>query len=259
MVVINPMQLLVREVLLNSPVLDYVLHHNRVPHALISGDYENIKWLVFEIANICHYPSLVNARVTLVGNQSQDQMKMLIEEFPKIDEVIELSNISKPSTTMTEKDFESLDVTAIFISEKMVECSHVTAFHLYRLSHINGIGDINISMFNFGCGPDDIYDTKILKKVKRIDFNMFNESCIIDYLDTYDLVAKSIHDYYQQQYGGVDEFESLSETLKMSNRYQAYHTKVKLGYFILGYKKDDKCIRSNKIKMIFSKNFIKQL
>ena len=47
-----------------------------------------------------------------------------------------------------------------------------------------------------------------------------------------DLIAKSIHDYYKDIYG--EDWESLSETMKMSNRYQAYHTElVKLGF--LGY------------------------
>jgi len=64
---INPRQLFSREVFLNNPAVDYVNHHNKVPHGLISGEYENIKWLIFEMANISHFPSLKNLKVTLIG------------------------------------------------------------------------------------------------------------------------------------------------------------------------------------------------
>ena len=39
---INPSQLFSREVFLKNPALDYVKHHNKFLHSLISGDYENI-------------------------------------------------------------------------------------------------------------------------------------------------------------------------------------------------------------------------
>ena len=39
---INPSQLFSREVFLKNPALDYVKHHNKVTHSLISGDNENI-------------------------------------------------------------------------------------------------------------------------------------------------------------------------------------------------------------------------
>ena len=89
---INPRQLFSREVFLKNPVLDYVNHDNKVPHSLVSGEYENIKWLIFEMANISHYPSLKNLKVTLIGNESEKQKEMLIDEFPNIDEVINFSN-----------------------------------------------------------------------------------------------------------------------------------------------------------------------
>jgi hypothetical protein len=91
---INPRQLFSREVFLKNPVLDYVNHDNKVPHSLVSGEYENIKWLIFEMANISHYPSLKNLKVTLIGNESEKQKEMLIDEFPNIDEVIKIIRAS---------------------------------------------------------------------------------------------------------------------------------------------------------------------
>ena len=92
---ISPRQLFSREVFLKNPAVDYVNHNNKVPHGLISGEYENIKWLIFEMANISHYSSLKNLKVTLIGNESEKQKEMLIDEFPNIDEVIDFSTIVK--------------------------------------------------------------------------------------------------------------------------------------------------------------------
>ena len=232
---INPRQLFSREVFLNNPVVDYV-DYNKVPYALISGEYENIKWLIFEMANISHYPSLKNLQVTLIGNESENQKEMLIDEFPNIDNVIDFSTIMKSSTSISKEDLSLLDITAVYISEKTLEEGQITASHLKRIFYSNKTDSINICVINFGFGLiDEIYETAVFNKefnIKYFDYRILEELNIIEHLDMYDVIAKSIHDYYKDLYGGED-WELLPETIKMSNRYQAYHTNIKLGY--LGY------------------------
>jgi len=233
---INPRQLFSREVFLKNPVLDYVNHDNKVPHSLVSGEYENIKWLIFEMANISHYSSLKNLKVTLIGNESEKQKEMLIDEFPNIDEVIDFSTIVKSSTSISKEDLSLLDITAIYISEKTLEESQITASHLKRIFYSNKTDSINTCVINFGFGLiDDVYETSEFNSefnIKYFDYRILEDLNIIQHLDVYDLIAKSIHDYYKDLYGGED-WGSLSETIKMSNRYQAYHTNIKLGF--LGY------------------------
>ena len=48
----------------------------------------------------------------------------------------------------------------------------------------------------------------------------------------------------------VEDWESLSESMKISNRYQAYHTNIKLGY--LGYIADISS-KSDKLRIDYSK------
>ena len=233
---INPRQLFSREVFFKNPVLDYVHHNNKIPHAIISGEYENIKWLIFEMANISHYPSLKNTKITLIGNESEKQKKNLIDEFPNINEVIDFSTICKSSTSISNEDFSSLDITAIYISEKTLEESQTTASHYKRIFYSNKTDSINISVINFGFGSiDDVYETSEFNSefnIKYFDYKILEELNIIEHLDKYDFIAKSIHNYYRGLYGGED-WELLPESIKMSNRYQAYHTNIKLGY--LGY------------------------
>lgn len=251
---INPRQLFSREIILKNPALDYVNHHNKVPHSFISGDYENIKWLIFEMANISHYPSLKNLKITLIGNESEKQKEMLIDEFPNIDEVIDFSTIVKSSTSISKEDFPLLDITAIYISEKTLEESQITASHLKRIFYSNKTDSINTCVINFGFGLiDDVYETSEFNSefnIKYFDYKILENLDIIQHLDVYDLIAKSIHDYYKDLHGGED-WESLSETMKMSNRYQAYHTNIKLGY--LGYAVDVKS-KADKISITYSES-----
>jgi len=235
---INPRQLFSREIFLKNPALDYVKHYNKVPHSLISGEYENIKWLIFEMANIGHYPSLKNLKVTLIGNESEKQKERLIDEFPNIDEVIDLSTIVKSSTSISKEDLSLFDITASYISEKTLEESQITASHLKRIFYSNKSDSINTCVINFGFGSiDDVYETTAFNSeynIKYFDYKILEELNIIEHLDMYDLIAKSIHDYYKDMVPDkVEDWESLSETMKMSNRYQAYHTNIKLGF--LGY------------------------
>jgi len=250
---INPRQLFSREVFFKNPVLDYVHHNNKIPHAIISGEYENIKWLIFEIANISHYPSLQNTKITLIGYESDKQKKNLIDEFPNINEVIDFSTICKSSTSISNEDFSSLDITAIYISEKTLEESQTTASHYKRIFHSNKTNSINTSVINFGFGSiDDIYETSEFNSefnIKYFDYKILEELNIIEHLDKYDFIAKSIHDYYKDLYGGED-WELLPESMKTSNRYQAYHTNIKLGY--LGYIADISS-KSDKLRIDYSK------
>ena len=233
---INPRQLFSREVFLKNPVLDYVNHDNKVPHSLVSGEYENIKWLIFEMANISHYSSLKNLKVTLIGNESEKQKEMLIDEFPNIDEVINFSTIVKSSRSISKEDLSLLDITAIYISEKTLEGSQITASHLKRIFYSNKTDSINTCVINFGFGLiDDVYETSEFNSefnIKYFDYKILRDLNIIQHLDVYDVIAESIHNYFKKLYGGED-WCFLSETMKMSNRYQAYHTIIKLGY--LGY------------------------
>ena len=251
---INPRQLFSREVFLKNPVLDYVNHDNKVPHSLVSGEYENIKWLIFEMANISHYPSLKNLKVTLIGNESEKQKEMLIDEFPNIDEVIDFSTIVKSSTSISKEDLSLLDITAIYISEKTLEESQITASHLKRIFYSNNTDSINTCVINFGFGLiDDVYETSEFNSefnIKYFDYRILEDLNIIQHLDVYDLIAKSIHDYYKDLYGGED-WGSLSETIKMSNRYQAYHTNIKLGF--LGYVVDINS-KADKISITYSES-----
>jgi hypothetical protein len=251
---INPRQLFSREVFLNNPAVDFVNHHNKVPHGLIYGEYENIKWLIFEMANISHYPSLKNLKVTLIGNESEKQKEMLIDEFPNIDEVIDFSTIVKSCRSISKEDLSLLDITAIYISEKTLEESQITASHLKRIFYSNKTDSINTCVINFGFGLiDDVYETSEFNSefnIKYFDYKILENLDIIQHLDVYDLIAKSIHDYYKDLYGGED-WESLSETMKMSNRYQAYHTIIKLGY--LGYVVDVDS-KSDKISIDYSQS-----
>ena len=200
---INPRQLFSREVFLNNPAVDYVNHHNKVPHALISGEYENIKWLIFEMANISHFPSLKNLKVTLIGNESEKQKEMLIDEFPNIDEVINFSTIVKSSTSISKEDLSLLDITAIYISEKTLEESQITASHLNRILYSNKTDRINTCVINFGFGLiDDVYETAAFNKefnIKYFDYRILEELNIIQHLDDYDIISKKIHnDYYEK-------------------------------------------------------------
>ena len=253
-ILINPRQLFSRQVVLKHPALDYVNDHKQTPHSLISGEYENIKWLIFEMANISHYPSLKNLKVTLVGNQSKDQKKRLIDEFPNIDQVIDISTIVKASNNILKDDISVLDVTAIYISEKTLEESQITASHLKRILHSNTTNSITTCVMNFGLGLiDDIYKTAEFNKnfhINYLDYKMFGDSNIIQHLDLYDGIAKSIHNYFQKLYGGKD-WHNLSESIKMSNRYQAYHTNIKLGY--LGYIVDIDS-KGNKIDLMYTES-----
>ena len=232
---INPMQLFSREILLKNPALDYVNHNNKVPHSLISGEYEDIKWLIFEMANIGHYSSLKNLKVTLLGNESERQKMMLVDEFPNIDQVIDFSTIVKSSTSIAIEDLSLSDITAIYIAERTLEESQITATHLKRIFYVAN-SDINTCVINFGFGLiDDVYETAAFNSrfnIEFFDYKILESLNIIQHLDVYDIIAKSIHNYYKKLYGGED-WETLSETIKMSNRYQAYHTNIKLGY--LGY------------------------
>jgi hypothetical protein len=251
---INPRQLFSREVFLKNPVLDYVNHDNKVPHSLVSGEYENIKWLIFEMANISHYPSLKNLKVTLIGNESEKQKEMLIDEFPNIDEVINFSTIVKSSRSISKEDLSLLDITAIYISEKTLEGSQITASHLKRIFYSNKTDSINICVINFGFGLiDDVYETSEFNSefnIKYFDYRILEGLNIIKHLDVYDVIAESIHDYYKDIYGG-EEWVTLSETMKMSNRYQAYHTNIKLGY--LGYIVDVNS-KADKINIVYSES-----
>ena len=249
---INPRQLFSREIFLKNPVLDYVHHNNKIPHAIISGEYENIKWLIFEMANIGHYPSLKNLKVTLTGNESEKQKRMLIDEFPNIDKVIDFSTIVKSSTSISKEDLSLLDITAIYISEKAFEESQITASHFKRIFYSNKTDSINTCVINFGL-IDDIYETSKFNSefnIKSFDYKTLENLDIIQHLDVYDLIAKSIHDYYKDLHGGKD-WESISETMKMSNRYQAYHTNIKLGF--LGYIVDVSS-NTNKININYSES-----
>ena len=177
-------------------------------HAIISGEYENIKWLIFEMANISHYPSLKNTKITLIGNESEKQKKNLIDEFPNINEVIDFSTICKSSTSISNEDFSSLDITAIYISEKTLEESQTTASHYKRIFYSNKTDSINISVINFGFGSiDDVYETSEFNSefnIKYFDYKILEELNIIEHLDKYDFIAKSIHNYYRGLYGGED-------------------------------------------------------
>ena len=252
---ISPRQLFSREIFLNNPAVDYVNHHNKVPHGLISGDYENIKWLIFEMANISHYPSLKNLKVTLIGNESEKQKEMLIDEFPNIDEVIDFSTIIKASTSISKEDLSLLDITAIYISEKTLEESQITASHLKRIFYSNKTDSIYTCVINFGFGLiDDVYETAAFNSefnIKYFDYKILRDLNIIQHLDVYDVIAESIHNYYKKLHKGTEEWATLSETMKMSNRYQAYHTKIKLGY--LGYVVDVNS-KSDKISINYSQS-----
>jgi hypothetical protein len=251
---INPRQLFSREVFLKNPSLDYINHHNKAPHSLISGEYENIKWLIFEMANISHFPCLNNLKVTLIGNESEKLKQMLIDEFPNIDQVIDFSTIVKSQTSISQDEIALFDITAIYIAEKTLEDSQIIASHLKRIFHVNEWNKINICVINFGFGLiDDIYETAAFNldfNIKYFDYRILEDINIIQHLDVYDLIAKSIHDYYKNLNGGED-WESLSETMKMSNRYQAYHTNIKLGY--LGYVVDFNS-KADKISIVYSES-----
>ena len=250
---INPMQLFSREILLKNPALDYVNHNNKVPHSLISGEYEDIKWLIFEMANIGHYSSLKNLKVTLLGNESERQKMMLVDEFPNIDQVIDFSTIVKSSTSIAIEDLSLSDITAIYIAERTLEESQITATHLKRIFYVAN-SDINTCVINFGFGLiDDVYETAAFNSrfnIEFFDYKILESLNIIQHLDVYDIIAKSIHNYYKKLYGGED-WETLSETMKMSNRYQAYHTNIKLGY--LGYAVDVKS-KADKIGITYSES-----
>ncbi|MDA9808454.1 RyR domain-containing protein [Flavobacteriales bacterium] len=252
---INPRQLFSREVFLNNPAVDYVNHHKKVPHALISGEYENIKWLIFEMANISHYPSLKNLKVTLIGNKSEKHKKMLIDEFPNIDQIIDFHIIVKSSTSISKEDLSLLDITAIYISEKTLEESQITASHLKRIFYSNKTNSINTCVINFGFGLiDDVYETGAFNSefnIRYFDYKTLEDLNIIQHLDVYDIIAKSIHNCYNKIYKGTEEWATLSETMKMSNRYQAYHTNIKLGY--LGYIVDVNS-KADKISITYSES-----
>jgi hypothetical protein len=253
---INPRQLFSREVFLNNPAVDYVNHHKKVPHALISGEYENIKWLIFEMANISHYPSLKNLKVTLIGNKSEKHKKMLIDEFPNIDQIIDFHIIVKSSTSISKEDLSLLDITAIYISEKTLEESQITASHLKRIFYSNKTDSINTCVINFGFGLiDDVYETAAFNSefnIKYFDYKILRDLNIIQHLDDYDIISKKIHnDYYERNPDHTVKWEDLPETMKMSNRYQAYHTNIKLGY--LGYIVDVNS-KADKINIVYSES-----
>jgi len=252
---INPRQLFSREVFLNNPVVDYV-NYNKVPHALVSGKYENIKWLIFEMANISHYPSLKNLQVTLIGNESENQKEMLIDEFPNIDNVIDFSTIVKSSTSISKEDLSLLDITAVYISEKTLEEGQITASHLKRIFYFNKTNSINTCVINFGFGLiDDVYETAAFNSefnIKYFDYKILRDLNIIQHLDDYDIISKKIHnDYYEKNPDHTVKWEDLPETMKMSNRYQAYHTNIKLGY--LGYNVDVNS-KADKISITYSES-----
>ena len=253
---INPRQLFSREVFLKNPVLDYVNHHNKVPHVLISGEYENVKWLIFEMANISHYPSLKNLKITLIGNKSEKQKELLIDEFPNIHEVIDFSTIVKSSTSISKEDLSLLDITAIYISEKTLEECQITASHLKRIFYSNKSDRINTYVINFGFGLiDDLYETSEFNSdfnIRYFDYKILEDLNVIQHLDDYDIISKKIHnDYYEKNPDHTVKWEDLPETMKMSNRYQAYHTNIKLGY--LGYIVDVNS-KSDKISITYSES-----
>lgn len=250
---INPSQLFSREVFLKNPALDYVKHHNKVPHSLISGDYENIKWLIFEMANISHYSSLKNLKVTLLGNESEKQRMMLIDEFTNIDQIIDFRTIVQSSASVAIEDLSLSDITAIYISEITLEESQITASHLKRIFYSTN-SDVNTYVINFGFGLiDDAYETSAFNShfnIKYFDYKILESLNIIQHLDVYDFIAESIHNKYKKIYEAPD-WKDLPETMKMSNRYQAYHTIIKLGY--LGYVVDVDS-KSDKISIDYSQS-----
>ena len=99
---------------------------------------------------------------------------MLIDEFPNIDEVIDFSTIVKSSTSISKEDFSLLNITAIYISEKTLEESQITASHLKRIFYSNKTDSINTCVINFGFGLiDDVYETAAFNSEFNIKLFLF--------------------------------------------------------------------------------------
>jgi len=136
-----------------------------------------------------------------------------------------------------------------------LEESQITASHLKRIYYSNKTDSFNTCVINFGFGLiDDVYETSEFNSefnIKYFDYKILSYLNIIQHLDVYDVIAESIHNYYNKIHKGTEEWATLSETMKMSNRNQAYHTNIKLGY--LGYAVDVKS-KADKIGITYSES-----
>ena len=195
--------------------------------------------MIIRFARIGHYANHSKIKITLF-HEGDFLVKKLLQNFPKITDLIEFESIDNPIDLFDIEEFNKLQHEQPFDAVYLLcENDSLSSNILKKLIKNDAKGNINVVLALLN--PDGIlskwYNVKTIGNISLHKFNLIEESFTIQSVisEKIDEMAKLIHAFYlppkeerNPEKGSHKEWEYLAIDFKNQNREQADHLDVKV-------------------------------